>query len=646
MKKIIAILLCFAVIFSGLSVFADATMHKNTQNIRVEGVSAPNSQVTVCLVKKGAGLSDENIGHIGQTTADLSGKYAYKFKFDADSLSDYNFVIKEGEKDITDNISLTLVQGNLFTSDITVSSKGGIKTLTDGDIAELNARIKNLYGDNNEKFTVVFASYDKDGVLTGSSVSGVANAKYNGETDFSYDVSIPENTVKMKAFVWGESFVTPLSDGTENEDINGSFVYKDSDTVAFIGDSITAGVGTKLTYPMYIEYFYNTRYPERNISFTNYGIPNDTAWGGLNRLSWDILADKVPTKATIMFGFNDIVWSHTSDSVTGINQNSVTNSVGNIKKIKAELDKNGTKTVFITPTVAGSSYDKYPYVDPAMDLQAEEIEKAAKELNIPVVDWHSYLSDIKKSGVNLMPDNIHPAETGQTIMAYLFLKQQGVKQVSEIDIKNNSVTAENADISEVSANGSGISFTYKPYSLPLYNSNSYKETERFYDITGGLNSETIKADLGDGTYEIKLDGKTAFTVSSNELKKGVNIALSDKNPNLETSKKVYELLCSEEMYNAQYEKRHIAQMNQLMKSANIDYDSVDYSISAADPSYTDNVVYKFFSENYANKMEIYYDKYMACRKNADADTKLISDNRSNAKLLAKPVSYKIDIIRK
>ncbi|MEI8274291.1 MAG: hypothetical protein WCG08_16890, partial [Paludibacter sp.] len=63
-------------------------------------------------------------------------------------------------------------------------------------------------------------------------------------------------------------------------------IFKDGDRVAFIGNSITHGG----LYHLYIQSYYQTRFPERNIEFYNCGVGGDITTNVLDRMDYDILS--------------------------------------------------------------------------------------------------------------------------------------------------------------------------------------------------------------------------------------------------------------------------------------------------------------------------------------------------------------------
>mgnify|MGYP001561455462 CR=1 FL=1 len=66
-------------------------------------------------------------------------------------------------------------------------------------------------------------------------------------------------------------------------------LFRNGETVCFLGDSITAG---GRYYNVILDY-YLTRFPERTVRFVNAGRSGDTAGGSLKRLQEDVI-DKKP----------------------------------------------------------------------------------------------------------------------------------------------------------------------------------------------------------------------------------------------------------------------------------------------------------------------------------------------------------------
>lgn len=61
--------------------------------------------------------------------------------------------------------------------------------------------------------------------------------------------------------------------------VAGGEVFKDGETVCFLGDSITHGG----RFHSFVYDYYLTRFPERTIRFVNAGVSGDSAGGALGR---------------------------------------------------------------------------------------------------------------------------------------------------------------------------------------------------------------------------------------------------------------------------------------------------------------------------------------------------------------------------
>src|SRR5262249_6912141 len=86
------------------------------------------------------------------------------------------------------------------------------------------------------------------------------------------------------------------------------YALRDGDTVALLGDSITAARG----YSKVIENYTLLRFPGRKVRFINAGIGGDTAAGGLARLEQDVFK-RGATVLTVAYGVNDIGWGLKAD---------------------------------------------------------------------------------------------------------------------------------------------------------------------------------------------------------------------------------------------------------------------------------------------------------------------------------------------
>src|SRR5436190_15607366 len=90
---------------------------------------------------------------------------------------------------------------------------------------------------------------------------------------------------------------------------NAEFALRDGDTVAFLGDSITAARG----YTKIVEHYTLMRFPGRKVRFVNAGKGGDTMSGCLERIDRDVF-EQGATVVTVAFGINDIGWGMKADA--------------------------------------------------------------------------------------------------------------------------------------------------------------------------------------------------------------------------------------------------------------------------------------------------------------------------------------------
>src|SRR6186713_1880453 len=93
------------------------------------------------------------------------------------------------------------------------------------------------------------------------------------------------------------------------ENANAEFALRDGDTVASLGDSITAARG----YTKIVEHYTLMRFPERRVQFVNAGKGGDTARSAVERLDRDVFGHGA-TVVTVALGVNDIGWGMKADA--------------------------------------------------------------------------------------------------------------------------------------------------------------------------------------------------------------------------------------------------------------------------------------------------------------------------------------------
>ncbi|MGB8170923.1 MAG: SGNH/GDSL hydrolase family protein [Chthoniobacteraceae bacterium] len=338
------------------------------------------------------------------------------------------------------------------------------------------------------------------------------------------------------------------------EDFGKAEPFKAGDTVCFVGDSITHGG----TYHSIITLYYATRFPDRKIAAWNCGIGGDRASGITSderyRLNVDILGHK-PTVATIMLGMNDI--GHTDYYAPGKDAPDVEKKRARslevydeaMQKLVGSLQKSGARLILITP----SPYDettKLPTARPevaagangALGKCAEHVQAWAKQYGAGIVNFHEVMDAIdareqaKDPAFTIVgPDRVHPGAVGHFVMAYTFLKAQGVpREVATVAIdakKGKAGAARNCTIGDVKAGPTNVNFDCTEKALPMVVPDEAKAALALVPFEKELNEEKlVVTGLESGNYELKIDHESVGEYSAVDLAAGVNLAENAKTP--------------------------------------------------------------------------------------------------------------------
>ncbi|MEO7045580.1 MAG: GDSL family lipase, partial [Ferruginibacter sp.] len=205
-------------------------------------------------------------------------------------------------------------------------------------------------------------------------------------------------------------------------------------------------------------------------------------------------------------------------------------------------------------------WGKYKTMEGIVAFQKE----AAKKNNWPYVDLFYPMTEINKTGQQTDtaftmtgPDRIHPGNGGHLVMAYLFLKAQGLanKPVANVIINaanNKTIKAKNATISALSKKGNTLTFKYLAKSLPFpidstarvfLNPQKQYEALSVVPFIKEFDAEllTIKGLDESKKYILKIDGNIINSFDGMQLMNGINMALLSNTPQYQQAKRVMEL---------------------------------------------------------------------------------------------------------
>ncbi|HEV2478542.1 MAG TPA: SGNH/GDSL hydrolase family protein [Puia sp.] len=341
--------------------------------------------------------------------------------------------------------------------------------------------------------------------------------------------------------------------------------FKNGDKIAFVGNSITE----QGYYESYIWLYYMLHFPGKRIIILNRGIGGDRAEEIYKRFDDDVVASD-PDVIVLTFGMNDSGYFEylkgNADSVARVH---VADSRHYFDLIREKLKKlpNVKKVIIL-----GSPFDEtvklksavFPGKVQAMEQIAAFQTKAAKENHWGLVDFLHPMTAIdlreqKEDSTFTLTgnDRIHPGNSGHFVMAWLFLKAQGLANLPvadiAIDVKSGKLDrAENCKITGLDATDTkSVHFDYLASSLPLpvdtvprLWGNPHRQSEAlpvmpFYTE---FDREMLRvSNLTSGNYELTIDGREIAQFTANELGEGVNLAKLPNTPEYEQAMSVLQL---------------------------------------------------------------------------------------------------------
>jgi len=198
--------------------------------------------------------------------------------------------------------------------------------------------------------------------------------------------------------------------------------------VCFIGDSITHNNG----FVSYISAYYHEHLKDRKVNFYNCGVAGARIRTALPIMDKDVFTHN-PTHAVIMSGINDSDRWALSQPKSVERYDILVNAYEvyqqNLREICRRLREKNVEIILCTPT----PYDEYQDSDTdvfkggyaLMAGYAQCVRDVAKELNLPLCDYHRYFSRMLQEENLINKDRVHPNDLGQFYIAKCFLDFQG-----------------------------------------------------------------------------------------------------------------------------------------------------------------------------------------------------------------------------
>jgi lysophospholipase L1-like esterase len=321
------------------------------------------------------------------------------------------------------------------------------------------------------------------------------------------------------------------------------FALKDGDTVVFYGDSITA----QRLYTRDVEEFLLTRYPKLHLRFVNAGVPGDSVKGGYaGTLEERVKRDVVPlhpAMITVMLGMNDGGWGEESPEIDTAFQKGYRGVLAALRKAAPDA---GITVICPTPYDEISHGTEFPGYSRVIDRFADDVSQIGTQLRVSgdkqilVADFHRPLTDaLQQAKTNfpqlaplIVPDRIHPSETGHWIIATALMSAWHVNPtVSSLTL--NAVDSQVLDkdrttVTDVEKSADGLKWTQLDGALPLPLDFNNAMTPMLLAISNiaQLDQMMLRVEsLAPGQYQLSIDGKAITAFSHEELHHGVNLAL-------------------------------------------------------------------------------------------------------------------------
>lgn len=323
--------------------------------------------------------------------------------------------------------------------------------------------------------------------------------------------------------------------------------FKAGDNAIFVGNSITDGGH----YHSYIWLYYMTRFPQEKMWMANGGIGGDTAEDILRRLDGDIIA-RNPSVITLSFGMNDTgYWEYNGDNAQAFADKKVGETRANFYEIEKKLKTlRDTRIVMVgtSPYDQTSTFNDniYKKKNDAMKRIVAFQDSAAKANNWEFVDFNEPMCEVNarkqaedSTWTAIGNDRVHPDNDGHMLMAYLFLKAQGMvgKPVADfcVNARNKKVEkSENCTIDNVATHGGIVSFDYLAGALPYpldtiphgwgFTRPQSLITDMVPEFMDEMNREQLAVRGLKGNYRLLIDDILIDTLSAAALADGVNLA--------------------------------------------------------------------------------------------------------------------------
>lgn len=307
------------------------------------------------------------------------------------------------------------------------------------------------------------------------------------------------------------------------------FALRDGDTVAFLGDSITAA----RKYDRVIENYTLLRFPQRKVRFINAGKGGDTMTGGLTRLDRDVF-ERGATVVFVAFGVNDIGWGMKADAE---HKRAYLDAV---RAIVERCQERKVRVFICSAAITAEEPDKAEHnflqtmCDEGLALARSlgagtvDVQRGMREIQRRVIAFNASVKE-EKDRVSLhVSDGVHLSDLGQQAMAFSILKAIGAPaDVSAVAVdarEGKLVSASGCAVTNVRDTDGTLEFDRLDEGWPVNFGTFGALNFRFVPFHNDLGRYQLTVtNLAPGKYEVLAGGRRLGTFDAQALAGGVNL---------------------------------------------------------------------------------------------------------------------------
>jgi len=302
----------------------------------------------------------------------------------------------------------------------------------------------------------------------------------------------------------------------------------DRETIVFYGDSITE----QNLYAAYLETFFLSRFPGKDLAVFNLGWSGDTASGANKRFARDV-APVQPSLVFVNFGMND-------GGYKAFDESTFRTYLAAQGALADTIRAAGARQVLVTTSPVDDVLrkDQGVYND-TLSRMARGLGLLATERGLALIDLLHPMLEVQRRakerdpGFTMIPDTVHPNAVGHLVMAYLAMRQiDAPREVGEILVEGENVRAHGATVGNAVGGDGGVEFDLTLPFLPFYVPEEARPALDLVPLQEELNRFRLKVTPSQGGEPLVLsvDGRTAGVFTREELSRGIDLAALDRAP--------------------------------------------------------------------------------------------------------------------